>query len=284
MANRQMPIAISLGGDPLLGYAASLPLPSFCDPWLIAGLLRNESLNLVRARSVELNVPADAEVILEGYLDPSPGSGTGTLADAGGILQSRTGLPVLRLSTITHRANPIVPARICGFDDSEDFVCSQLTEKLLLGLLRMVSPQVRDLHLARCGAHRDAVFITTAARSECDVQQLIHAVRGLPLLSRAKLVVVVDEGIDLRVPDAVWREVCARLPGVGSTLAVPVRADDGCLVIDATDVATATKLPRGRPSAEILAVLAERMGSVRGDSSSEALGEEGRNASTAERR
>jgi len=258
---RQLPMAISLGGDPLLSYAASLPIPSWIDPWFLTGVLRNEGYNLVRARSVELNVPAEAEMILEGYLDATPPIGVGTSAGANGILQHHQNLPQLKLTALTHRANPVFPARIQALDVSEELVCSQLTEQLLLGILRLTQPAALDLHLPACGGHRDAIFLRTSATTGQEVQQLFHALCSLPFVSQTSLIVAVGAEVDLRDETAVWREVClsrSSSPRPAASLETDHRQR---LLLDATSAAQGKNaVRRCLPTPEILDRLARQFG------------------------
>ncbi|WP_437190594.1 UbiD family decarboxylase domain-containing protein [Planctomicrobium sp. SH527] len=266
--NHPFPVAIALGGDPLLTYVASLPLPQMFDPWLFAGILRNESVNLIRARTVELNVPADAEIVLEGYLDPAAGAVSGRFAGKNGLLETRNDLAVLRLSAITHRANPIFPARVQAFDFQEDFVTSQLTERMLLKLLQLINGTVVDLHLPVGGGHRQLVFVSTTASDAAQVQQLFQAISSLPMLTESSILVAVSARVDLRNADAVWREACVRLGVEDSALSRTVKYDTGRLWIDATDSAgsSSTRNHRCQASPQVLAQIAERLGNAHWES------------------
>jgi len=263
-AGRPLGVAISLGGDPLLSYVASLPLPDWLDPWFFAGLLRNECVNLIRGRSVELNVPAEAEIVLEGYLEPDPAMGNGTAASPAGILETRNDLPHLQITSITHRANPLCPAQIHSRDGSEEVVCSQLTEQLLLAILQLQHPTALDLHLPRCGAHRDAVYVSTSADTSQQVRQLLHGVQGLPLLAQTGLVIAVGPQVNLRDDHAVWNEVCLsrqRLNNAARNFEETLLSSGGPLVLDATTTShPSSGVTCCRPEPEILAALAKRFG------------------------
>ncbi|SFH60810.1 UbiD family decarboxylase [Planctomicrobium piriforme] len=273
LENRPFPVAIALGGDPLLGYVASLPLPRPLEPWVFAGMLRNESVNLIRARSVELNVPADAEIILEGYIDPAAGSASGCVAGPDGLLVARSQLPVLRLSAITHRANPIFPARVQGFDFQEEAVTGLLTERLLLSMLKLINPHAVDLHLPACGNHRQVLFVGSNCDDPSVVRQLLQAAGSLPLASAAGIFVAVGPQVDLRATDAVWREVALSVSGSGrgdSALSLNVsQQSTGQLFIDATRTGAAGGLARA--SEEVLARIAERLGSTSWDAAADAV-------------
>ncbi|WP_437204410.1 UbiD family decarboxylase domain-containing protein [Planctomicrobium sp. SH664] len=206
-AHRQLPVAITLGGDPLCDYAATLPIPRFLDPWLFAGILRNESVSLIRGRSVELDLPASAELVLEGYIDPAPAAGRGVLADRSGILRERTDLPIVQLSALTHRANPLLPAAIRSFATQEDGCTSALTELLALQLLRLWQPAIVDLHLPRFGRFAHAVIVSVEESSAPAVAAAVSSIGSLPLTSPAQLVVVVEASVNVRDLQAVWQEV-----------------------------------------------------------------------------
>lgn len=267
-SNHPFPVAIALGGDPLLTYVASLPLPPMFDPWLFAGILRNESVNLIRARTVELNVPADAEIVLEGYLDPTAGAVSGRYAGKNGLLETRNDLAVLRLSAITHRANPVFPARVQAFDFQEDFVTSQLTERMLLKLLQLINGTAVDLCLPVGGGHRQLVFVSTTASDPMQVQQLFQAISSLPMLTESSILVAVSAGVNIRNTDAVWREACVRLGVEQTSLIQSVKCDHGRLWIDATESAgnASTRSNRCLASPQVLAQIAERLGNAHWDS------------------
>ncbi len=260
--SRPFPVAIALGGDPLLTYVASLPLPVVMDPWVFAGILRNESVNLIRARSVELDVPADAEIIFEGYIEANSETVSGTVAGATGLLESHTDLPVLRLTAITHRANPLFPVRVQAFDFQEDFVTSLLTERLLLDLLKIMNSDVVDLHLPSCGGHRQIVFVRTTATQPDQVQQMFQAISGLPLSREAGILVAVPAHVDLRAFDAVWREVALRFPAHSQESLSSLSSGRGRLWIDAASGNNDLTKSRQRCEAtqQVLARIAARLG------------------------
>lgn len=269
---RPLPLAISIGGDPLLTYAASLPLPAWMDFWYFTGILRNESVNLVRARSVELHVPADAEIVFEAELPPITPKGSGRSAGGSGVLKSRDALPAATINTLTHRSSPIWPARVESFDVSEELICSELTEKLLLACLRMAHGNVVDLHLPACGGHRDVIFFSTDAMTPDEVRQQLHAVCALPLACEAGIVVAVSATTDLRNSDAVWREVSlSRDISAGQTT-----GDSSRLLIDATGLSGRLESDtRCLPTTETLSRLARKFESPRWDSEEHSVPEVG---------
>lgn len=247
-AGRPLPIAIALGGDPLLGYVASLPLPEQLNPWHFAAALRDQAVNLVRGRMVELLVPAESEIVFEGYLEPDAPTGTGVMAGAAGGLVERKDLPELPLTAATHRGNPLWPTLLNSYTFHEDFVCSALTEQLLLAVLRWSLPEIRDLHLPRCGGHRRILFVQVSRNDPEVVSRLSHLLAGTPGTTDASIVVILPEQVPLRDESAVWRVAADAVhakskaflraePGLSAYDVVQQAASGGRLVIDATPFA-----------------------------------------------
>ncbi|WP_437185463.1 UbiD family decarboxylase domain-containing protein [Planctomicrobium sp. SH668] len=255
-----LPIALALGGDPLLSYIASLPLPNWLDAWYVMGVFRNDGLNLMRARSLEMNVPADAEIIFEGEIEPGELLGTGLLASEAGIYEERTNLPRMSLTAITHRANPIFPARVCSIDTSEDLVTNSLTEKLILAVLKITGNSVHDLHLPDSGFATGMIVFSTRAT---DVQKIFRAISGLPLATTSRPLVAVGENIDVRNVDAVVKEISL-------SLLLNDRAPQRHLAhltspnwIDATNASDSSTLSlQCRPTSQILDQLARQFRSA----------------------
>lgn len=199
-----LPVAIVLGGDPLLSFAAGLPLPDGLDPFRFLGALRGDPLNLVRGRAVEIDVPADAEIVIEGYVEAGM---RGDASDAGEVAAT-SGSPsqgprLLEVTAMTHRANPILPFLVHSERFDESFVWSELTEQIALNWLRVWNPATQDLHLPRLGCHRRLAFVKTTAVSSHERQALAYALLSLPLLSEATAFVLVGENVNPRETDAV---------------------------------------------------------------------------------
>ena len=230
-SNRQLPVALSLGGSPLLRPVAEFPLPVQVDPWLVAAILRNDNMNLVPAHSVELRVPAEAEIVIEGYVDPIPPSGAGVIVDGWGRLQPGNQLPTLRVTAVTHRANPILPVVIRSRGFHEGHVQMRLSEALLCRLLKLLQPTVRELRLPSLGAVQGIVYVSVEAATREHSRRLLHTLAGLPVLNESRIVVLVNADVDIRDDHAVWREViCHGVPQLDpSTGSVAARIE-----IDAT--------------------------------------------------
>jgi 4-hydroxy-3-polyprenylbenzoate decarboxylase len=259
-SGRQMPVSISLGGDPLIPYVASLPLPDYLDPYLFAGLLRGGSVNLVKGRSVELEVPAEAEIIVEGYIDPVEPTGVGTVANGAGYLSRNERLPLMRVTGITHRANPVFPMLLRSAPPCEEHVHAQLTERLLLPLARLLAPEIVDLHLPLAGHADQILFASINKTSPMQGRRVMNVLWGLPVLSQVKLLVVVDADVDIRQPDAVWQRMSTHVhpqrdavdadgPAGTDDHAAPVRGAGSKLGLDATAKLASEGHPRRWPSA-----------------------------------
>lgn len=207
---RQLPVAIALGGDPLLTLAADMPLPPYADPLLFAGFLRGDAVTVAKARSVDIHVPAEADVVLEGLINPdepfhvlpqvaAPTGFQGTEAD--GVL--------VQVTAMTHRANAVVPAIIPARPPSEDSVLAQAAERILLPLVRLGIPELVDLRLPSAGAHRNIAFASVRKSFPQQARQVMNALWGMRRLSTVKLIIVVDSEIDVHDDNAVWFEVGA---------------------------------------------------------------------------
>lgn len=165
----------------------------------------------------------------------------------------------MQVASLTHRANPLLPCRVSAFDFQEDFVTSELTEKLLLTLLQTWRSDVVDLHLPACGGHQRTVFVSTTSQDAAHIQQLFQAIGSLPFLDRSGLCVAVPATVNLRQPDAVWREVSLRFPAQDTSTAVFTPAGDRRLWLDAASSGTQSR-QRCQSSPQVLARIAQRLG------------------------
>ncbi len=202
----RMPVAVALGGDPATIYAASAPLPEDVDEMVFAGFLRKQPVELVRCRTVDLEVPAHAEVILEGYVDPDDLRTEGPFGDHTGYYSLADEYPVFRVTCVTRRRDPIYPATIVGKPPMEDVYLGKATERIFLPLLRKIVPEVVDMNLPVEGIFHNVALFSIDKRYPGHARKVMSAVWGLGLLMFSKFVVVFDADVNIQDPsEVVWR-------------------------------------------------------------------------------
>jgi 4-hydroxy-3-polyprenylbenzoate decarboxylase len=194
--DEQMPVAVSFGGDPSLTYAATAPLPPFLSELMFAGFLRGEGIEMVKCVSNDLEVPADSELVIEGFVNPGELRREGPFGDHTGYYSLADDYPVLHVTAITHRRNPVYPATIVGRPPQEDAWLGYATERIFLPLLRMVLPEIRDMHLPAAGGFHNLVIVSMKKEYPGHAQKVMNAIWGTGQMMFSKAVVVVDEDID----------------------------------------------------------------------------------------
>lgn len=232
---RQMPVAVILGGDPSTLVAAHTPLPETTDAYLFSGFLRRRGVDLVKCRTHDVHVPADADFILEGLVDPSvPPEPAGPIALSSGHYGIPGECPTLTVTAVTHRTNPVFPVLIPGPPPTERYWISRAVERMLLPVLRLFVPEVVDLHLPASGAGRNLAFVSIRKEYPQQARKVMHALWGLGPLAMTKTIVVVDDGIDPSDEDAVWHVVGANVhPGRDVVLCEgPTHPDDHAAPIE----------------------------------------------------
>lgn len=214
-ARQQMPVSIALGGDPVYAIMASAPLPPNTDPCLFGGFLRERNVELVRCRSNDLEVPAHAEIVLEGYIDPEqPPQRTGISAAPTGFYRLPEESPVIRLTALTHRSNPLFPALIHGKPPMEEAWINRAIERIFLPLVKLFIPEIVEYHRPWAGASRHLLFVSIRKEYPQQARKVMNALWGLTRLTFAKLIVVVDAEVDVRNEYEVWFQVGANVhPG-----------------------------------------------------------------------
>ncbi len=210
----RMPVAVALGGDPACVFTAATPFPAGIDPCLAAGFFRGQPLELVKCRSIDLEVPTGAEVVFEGYIDPAePWEPVGTQGVASGFYSLDALAPLFHVTAITQRANPVVPTNIVGRSSNEDAWIAKATERILLPLLSLMLPEVVDVGLPRCGS-KNVLFVSIRKQYPLQARKVMATLWGLAPSLFAKILVVVDEEVDVHVPEDVWFHVAANVhPG-----------------------------------------------------------------------
>ncbi len=205
--NRErMPVAVALGGDPATIYAASAPLPEDVDEMMFSGFLRKEPVELVRCVTSDIEVPAHAEVILEGYVDPGELRTEGPFGDHTGYYSLADSYPVFHLTCVTRRRNPIYPATIVGKPPMEDVFLGKATERIFLPLLQKIVPEVVDMNLPVEGIFHNFAFFSIDKRYPGHARKVMSAVWGLGLLMFSKFVVVFDSDVDIQdLSGVLWR-------------------------------------------------------------------------------
>jgi 4-hydroxy-3-polyprenylbenzoate decarboxylase len=202
---RRLEVAVALGGDPATMYAASAPLPEGIDEFVFAGFLRRQGVEVVRGVTVDLEVPAHAEIVIEGYTDPGePLRREGPFGDHTGFYSLPDDYPVLHVTAITRRRDAIYPTIVVGRPIQEDYWLGHATERIFLPLVQTVLPEVVDLHMPPEGIFHNLVFVAIEKRYPGHAYKVAHALWGLGLMMLSKVIVVVDAWVDVRDPATAW--------------------------------------------------------------------------------
>lgn len=192
-----IPAAIVLGGDPISMWCASAPMPPNIDEYLLAGWLRGKPVEFVKCVSQPLEVPAQAEIVIEGWVDPAEHLPEGPFGDHTGYYTPVEPFPVFHVTAITHRAQPIYPTTIVGVPPVEDVYMGKATERLFLPLLRLFLPEVLDYHMPAQGVFHNLVIVKIKKRYPGHARKVMFGIWGLGLLMLAKAIVVVDDWVDV---------------------------------------------------------------------------------------
>jgi 4-hydroxy-3-polyprenylbenzoate decarboxylase len=205
-ATSRMPVAIALGGDPALIYAASAPLPPGVDEVVFAGWLRGGGIDLVRCRTNDLEVPAQAEIVLEGWVDPQERRLEGPFGDHTGYYSLAREYPVFHLTAVTRRARPIYPTTIVGRPPQEDYWLGKATERLFLPIMRLMLPEIVDVNMPAEGVFHNLVIVSIRKRYPGQARKVMHALWGMGLMMLAKTIVVVSEHVNVHdLSEVAWR-------------------------------------------------------------------------------
>jgi 4-hydroxy-3-polyprenylbenzoate decarboxylase len=196
LGQTRIPAAIVLGGDPASIWCASAPLPPDIDEYLLAGYLRGEPVPFVRCVSQPLEVPAEAEIVIEGVVDLADYRDEGPFGDHTGYYTPVERFPAFHVSAITHRRGPVYPATVVGIPPMEDVWMGKATERLFLPLIRLVLPEVLDIHMPAEGVFHNLVIVSIQKRFPGQARKVMHGLWGLGLLTLAKAILVVDEWVD----------------------------------------------------------------------------------------
>ena len=222
---RPMPLAIAFGGQSVLPYCATAPMPAGVSELLFAGFLNDGGIELVRCRTVDLHVPANSELVLEGTVsieagpighDPRRHGPVGPGAVFEGPFGDHTGFyslpdryPVFTVSAVTHRRDPLFPATIVGPPPQEDYYLGKATERVFLPLLQTLVPDVLDYDLPMFGAFHHCAFVKIRKSYPLQARRVMHAIWGAGQMAWTKYIIVVDEDVDVHDHEQVLFHLCA---------------------------------------------------------------------------
>jgi len=252
--NQPMPVAVAIGTDPALVYAASSPLPAGFDEMMFAAFLRGEPVEVVPARTVDLDVPAAAEIVLEGLVHPDRLAREGPFGDHTGFYSEAGDFPVFEISAITTRRDPIYHSIVVGCPPMEDTYLGWATERIFLPLVRSLHPEIVDYHMPAFGVFHNFLVVAIDKTYPHQARKVICGLWGLGQMMLSKFIVVVDADVNVRDLDAVMFEVAANVDPRRDTVivdgpldildhAAPVCGSGSKMGIDAT-----RKLPQeGHP-------------------------------------
>ncbi|MEO9140573.1 MAG: menaquinone biosynthesis decarboxylase, partial [Jatrophihabitans sp.] len=202
----RLPVAIAFGAPPAVTYAASAPLPADIDEYLFAGFVNRDRIDLVDCVSVPLRVPAAAQVVLEGWVEPGARMPEGPFGDHTGFYTPVEPFPFMKVETLTMRSDPIYQSIIVGRPPQEDGPIGKATERIFLPLIQLTVPEIVDYDLPAAGVFHNCVIVSIDKRFPKHAQKVMNAVWGAGLLSLSKLIVVVDADCNVHdYAEVAWR-------------------------------------------------------------------------------
>lgn len=225
---RQFPIAIALGGDPVNALISAANITSPADSFLFGGFLHGAGLDLVKARSIELEVLAASEIVIEGYIDyAEPPIDVPAIAGGMGHYRPADPAPVIHVTAVTHRANAVLPTIVPGLPPCEESWIARASERLSLAVVKSTIPQIVDIHQPFSGAGRNLLFVSIRKDHPYEARQVLNALWGSRLLGLNKIVVLVDADVSVHDEDQVWFAV-----GANANLDRDVISNDGPTHLD----------------------------------------------------
>src|SRR5438270_373840 len=217
--NERMPVAVTLGGDPALSFSATAPLPDGLDEILFAGFLRRKSIEMVKCKTIDLEVPADVDFVLEGYVQPGEMRPEGPFGDHTGYYTAVEDYPVFHLTTITHRRDAVYPTTIVGIPPMEDFYIGDAVVRIFLPVFKMNFPELVDMTLPPEGVFHNLVIVSIRKQYPYQAFKVMHGLWGMGQMMFSKYIVVVDEDCDVHNTSEVLFRLCANTdPGRDTTV------------------------------------------------------------------
>ncbi|MCH7494282.1 menaquinone biosynthesis decarboxylase [bacterium] len=200
LGRERVDVAVVLGGDPATIWTGSAPVPPDVDEMAVAGFIRQEGVDLVKCKTVDLEVPAQAEIVIEGYVVPGDERMEGPFGDHTGYYSHPGPYPVMHVTAITHRRQPVYPHIVVGKPLQEDWFLGHATERIFLPLVQLLMSEIRDWHFPPEGVFHNCLLVSINKRYAGQARKVIHAIWGIGMLSLTKLVVVVDGDVDVQNP------------------------------------------------------------------------------------
>ena len=202
----RLEVAVALGGDPATIWTGSAPLPPDMDEMTVAGFIREEGVELTPAKTVDLLVPAQAEIVLEGYVVPGEEREEGPFGDHTGYYSMEDEYPVFHVTAMTRRRNAIYPTTVVGRPPMEDYYMGKVTERVFMPMIRLMLPEVVDINMPAEGVFHNLVLVSIKKEYPGHARKVMYGLWGLGLMSLAKTIVVVDHFVDVQNPSEVaWR-------------------------------------------------------------------------------
>ncbi len=196
-------VAVVLGGDPVYNFCAISPLPPEIDEMLFAGFLRKQRVELVKCKTVDVEVPADAEIVLEGYIDPAERQLEGPFGDHTGYYSLASDFPVFHVTCVTTREKPVYPATIVGVPPMEDGWMGKAVERIFMPMIQLTVPEIVDMNLPIESCFHNIAFVSIKKRFPGHAYKVMNAIWGLGQLAFTKMVYIFDADCDVQNIDEV---------------------------------------------------------------------------------
>jgi 4-hydroxy-3-polyprenylbenzoate decarboxylase len=198
-------VAVAIGADPAVVYSATAPLPDNIDEMMFAGFLRKKNVELVKCETVDLYVPAHAEIILEGHVDAKELRVEGPFGDHTGYYSLADKFPVFHITCITHRKNPIYHATVVGIPPMEDAYLGKATERIFLPLIKAQLPEIVDINLPVEGVFHNLCIVSIKKRYPGHAKKVMFALWGMGQMMFAKTIIVLDDDVNVQdMREVLW--------------------------------------------------------------------------------
>jgi len=194
---KRLEVAVVLSPPPVLAYAATAPMPEGLDELLLAGLLSRRRIEIVKCVTVDLEVPANAHIVLEGYVEPGERRSEGPFGDHTGFYSLADDFPVFHINCITRRRTPTYMTTIVGIPPMEDYYLGRASERIFLPLIQKTTPEICDMHFPAQGIFHNLVIVSINKRYPGHARKIMNTLWGLGQLMFSKVIIIVDENINV---------------------------------------------------------------------------------------